>query len=87
MTMLFMRPDGTVQAVHDESFPLPRVGEVTSIRRASHVEPAVTPHGLQWTADMSPADGPILGPFSTRTQALKEEIAWLNHRLSLGPLD
>lgn len=42
-------------------------------RRASHVEP----DGSGWTADMSPVGGPKLGPFSTRSEALAEEVAWL----------
>lgn len=42
-------------------------------RRASHVEP----DGAGWTADMSPVGGPKLGPFTTRGEALQEEVAWL----------
>jgi len=45
------------------------------VRRASHVEP--TPDGLQWTADMSPSGGPILGPVNTRAKALAAEVKWL----------
>lgn len=45
----------------------------TTIRRASHVEPC--PGG--WQADMSPVNGPILGPFIKRSDALQEEVAWL----------
>jgi hypothetical protein len=42
-------------------------------RRASHVEP----EGDKWVADMSPVNGPKLGPFDTRGEALKQEVAWL----------
>lgn len=45
----------------------------TKINRASYVEPCVN----GWNADMSPVNGPVLGPFKTRTEALKEENDWL----------
>lgn len=48
------------------------------VSRASHVEP--TEDG-QWTADMSPVDGPVLGPFQLRGTALAEEVAWLEQNL------
>ena len=44
------------------------------IRRASMVEPS--PSG-GWTADLSPVQGPILGPFPTRGEALAAERAYL----------
>jgi len=43
------------------------------VRRASHVEPCVG----GWSADMSPVDGPTLGPFKTRSEALQHEVEWL----------
>lgn len=56
------------------------LGEAT-IRRASHVEP----DGIMWTADMSPVNGPVLGPFPTRAAALAAEVAWLHaHALGLA---
>lgn len=48
-------------------------GQATT-RRASHVEP----EGSKWVADLSPVNGPKLGPFDTRAEALKAEVAWLN---------
>jgi hypothetical protein len=44
------------------------------VRRASHVEPAA---GGGWTADMGPVDGPVLGPFRLRGEALAAERRWL----------
>jgi len=75
-------PDGTVTAVYDDDLAdlFTELGQVT-ITRASHVEP--TPDG-QWTADMSPSGGPILGPFKLRQTALDEEIAWLEKKLFNG---
>ena len=45
----------------------------TTIKRASHVEPCEG----GWKADLAPVDGPILGPFNKRSEALQEEVNWL----------
>lgn len=47
------------------------------IRRASHVEP--TPEG-QWTANMAPSGGTVLGTFNLRQDALCAEVEWLEAR-------
>lgn len=53
---------GTLEFVWtDEMAELTGEGDAT-VERASHVEP--TPTG-QWEADLSPVDGPALGPFMT----------------------
>ena len=44
------------------------------IRRASHVEPD---DDGRWFADLSPVEGPKLGPFALRSQALDAERVWL----------
>jgi hypothetical protein len=78
---LIVHRDGTVECLYDESIDLAGIGRLT-IARASHVEP--TGSG-QWTADLTPASGPVLGPFRTRTEALHAERIWLEeHRLHLG---
>lgn len=59
----------------DELLDLTELGEV-AIVRASHVEPFET--GAGWQADMSPVDGPMLGPFPTRAAALLAETAWID---------
>lgn len=71
---LTITPDGTVRALYDERFDLSSLGPL-SIERVSHVEP--TPDG-RWTADLAPVDGPFLGPFAKRSQALAAEVAWLS---------
>ena len=39
----------------------------------------------KWYADMSPVNGPVLGPFDSRSQALENEEIWLRiHRLTSG---
>jgi len=65
--------DGTGRCLYDETLDLSQLGHV-SIRRASHVEP--TDDG-QWQADLSPMDGPVLGPFPLRSEALTAEVEWL----------
>ena len=53
------------------------LGKSVRIKRSSHVEFI----DGNWLADMHPSDGPILGPFGTRKQALLAETKWLedNH--------
>jgi len=70
---LYISPSGDCSAIYDESLDLHTLGR-PQISRASHVEP--TANG-QWTADLSPVHGPLLGPFATRSQALTAEVAWL----------
>ena len=70
---LIIDPAGTVRCVYDETIDLGTLGHV-HIRRGSHVEPDAQG---QWFADMSPVDGPTLGPFPTRSKALAAERRWL----------
>lgn len=78
---LVVRSDGTVEYLYDEAINLASIGQLT-IARASHVEPNAEG---QWTADLTPANGPVLGPFRTRTDALHAERIWLEeHRLNLS---
>ncbi len=70
---LLIEASGMVRCVFGEAIDLGKLGRL-SIRRGSHVEP--TPDG-QWTADLAPVQGPLLGPFPTRTAALNAEVTWL----------
>ena len=70
---IVISPRGDVRCVYDESIDLHQLGP-PHIRRASHVEPE--PSG-QWFADLSPIDGPRLGPFHNRSDALTAERQWL----------
>lgn len=74
---LYISASGDCTAIYDESLDLHALGR-PEISRASHVEP--TADG-QWTADLSPVHGPLLGPFTTRSQALAAEVAWLDECL------
>ena len=71
---LVISPQGEVRCVYDEAIDLHVLGPPL-IQRASHVEPNPDGH---WFADLSPVDGPILGPFDQRTQALSAERQWLD---------
>lgn len=69
-----INPDGTVRFIHnDDLTDLIEQGEAR-ITRASHVEPNAEG---KWEADMGPSNGPVLGPFRTRGEALAAEVAWL----------
>lgn len=70
---MFVSPIGTVHTVYDESLDLRAIGSL-SIRRASTVEPDEVG---QWWADLNPVNGPKLGPFPLRSDALAAERAWL----------
>ena len=51
---------------------------VLKTERVSHVEP-MSVDGVQggWLADMGPVNGPRLGPFNLRSEALAAEREWL----------
>ena len=70
---LLIKPTGGIRCVYGEDVNLPQLGRL-SIQRGSHVEP--TADG-QWTADLSPVNGPVLGPFTSRADALAAEQVWL----------
>ena len=70
---LIVQADGSLRCLYDETVDLSVLGQV-AIRRASYVEP--TDQG-QWQADLSPVDGPVLGPFVLRSEALTAEVDWL----------
>jgi hypothetical protein len=72
---LVISPDGTARCVYDEAVDLSSLGPLT-ISRGSHVEP--TDDG-QWTADLSPVGGPLIGPFAKRSDALTAERVWLEN--------
>lgn len=74
--VLHLRVDagGGVRCLYDEALDLSSFGAL-QISRGSHVEP--TADG-QWSADLSPVDGPVLGPFPSRSAALAAEREWLD---------
>jgi len=76
---LVIERTGVVRCIYSEELALHTLGNL-AIARGSHVEP--TADG-QWTADLAPVSGPVLGPFARRTDALCAEYRWLErHWLS-----
>ena len=71
---IVINPSGVFIGIYSDNFDYGELGR-PQIRRASHVEP--TDDG-RWSADLSPVDGPMLGPFDKRSEALDAEIEWLN---------
>ena len=69
-----VKPDGSVRCVYDEVLNLHALGRL-EVRRGSHVEPD---ESGRWVADLSPVNGPVLGPFEQRSLALDAERRWLN---------
>ena len=70
---LVIDTQGIVHCPYEEMIDLSSLGQL-SIRRASHVEPD---EQGRWFADLAPVDGPCLGPFDLRSEALAAERAWL----------
>lgn len=66
--------NGSLQFIYDDELAvmLADLGTMET-KRASHVEPC----GNQWTADMNPVGGPVLGPYDLRGDALAAEVDWL----------
>ena len=69
--------DGMARCIYGEELDLRELGKM-QITRASHVEPDSDGN---WWADMGPVDGPVLGPFRSRTGALGAERGWLEQLL------
>ena len=75
---IVIKPDGVFIGIYCDSIDYGTFGKPT-IRRASHVEPDSSG---RWYADMSPVDGPTLGPFDKRGEAIDAELEFLNMLLS-----
>ena len=74
---LLIDPQGNIITLYDEILDLAALGAV-NIARASHVEPDADG---RWWAQL--IDGPTLGPFPRRSDALAAEVEWLwEHRLN-----
>jgi hypothetical protein len=70
---IIVDPDGNARCIYAEDIDLAALGEVAVVR-ASHCEPD---ERGQWWADMDPMDGPKLGPYPKRSEALIAEASWL----------
>ncbi|WP_397570410.1 hypothetical protein [Schlesneria sp. T3-172] len=81
MMDLVVAPNGTVTAIYAETIDFRILGP-TTITRASQVEPDADG---QWFAHI--IDGPVLGPFARRSDALAAEVDWLTQNRLLHPDD
>ena len=64
---------GNVRMIYSELVEPHAIGDPT-IERGSRVEP--DQNGFWW-ADLTPVNGPRLGPYHMRSKAIEAEIAWL----------
>jgi len=71
--ILSIDTQGQVRGIYTDDFPWRELGK-PMVQRASHVEPDHL--GLWWT-DLSLSNGPKIGPFARRADAISAEIAWL----------
>lgn len=78
---LIVEPNGSIRCAYAETIDLAALGQLT-ISRGSHVEPDA--EGF-WYADLAPVNGPRLGPFAQRSEALSAEAAWLDSHWLLQP--
>ena len=77
---LLITPEAMIRCLYDETLELTALGQ-PQIQRGSHVEPTTDGN---WTADLSPVSGPLLGPFPRRSEALAAEVAWLEQHWLLS---
>ena len=83
----FILPDGTIRFIYDDALkPVLELGEC-HVSRASHVDPILEDGKINWYADMTPC-GHLerLGPFNTRDEAIKAEIAFLTEKVLPLPM-
>jgi hypothetical protein len=66
--------DGNLRFIWDDSLAELVSAGIPTISRASHVE--ANDRG-EWSADLNPVGGPVLGSFPLRSEALAAERRWL----------
>jgi hypothetical protein len=84
---LVINDSGSIQAIAPDNLSFLNSLGKCDVRRASHVEPVTENGQTLWTADLSPVNGPVLGPFNSRSEALQQELAWLHGQLGHLSLD
>jgi hypothetical protein len=68
---------GGIRGIYTDDFHWHLLGKIL-VQRASQVEPD---HLGLWWADLSLSNGPKIGPFARRADAIAAEVRWLerNH--------
>lgn len=80
---LLVASDGVMSCIYGEELDLASLGKI-EIQRGSHVEPDSCGN---WHVDLTPVNGPALGPFPKRSEALRAEVTWLeSHWLLMSAL-
>lgn len=74
MSHIIVEPSGTVKLIYEDDLRGLLANGKSEIKRVSHVEPTIDG---RWAADLSPVNGPTLGPYDTRKEALDSEVAYL----------
>ena len=75
---IVIKPTGVFIGIYSDMLDYGELGNYR-ISRASHVEPD---ESGSWTTDLSPVNGPTLGPFDKRNEAIDAELEYLNLMLS-----
>ena len=78
-------PEDRVHVVCRGAWPLLIFEADGRLFRRCDPSAVVAPHGSHvepdgnggWKADMSPVNGPVLGPYKKRSEALQKEVEWL----------
>ena len=72
--VLIISEDGDeITSIYDETGIADQFGITKTCFRASFVEPK----NNKWLADLSPVNGPVIGVFELRSEALEAERRWL----------
>lgn len=74
MSHIVVEPSGTIKLIYEDDLRGLLTNGKAEIKRVSHVEPTIDG---RWEADLSPINGPILGPYDTRKEALESEVNYL----------
>ena len=78
---LIVTGNGEIRCLYSELIDLPELGDA-QIRRGSYLD---ADEQGRWWADLSPVNGPRLGPFKERSSGLSAEQEWLEGWLSKIP--
>ncbi len=70
---LLIEATGDIRCIYSDALDLHLLGRPI-IKRASSVEPD---GAGSWYADLGSVQGPVLGPFNRRAEALQAERLWL----------